>query len=117
MIKFLAIGGGKTETNHQQHVTLRIVPHARTLRKAREQVKCMVIDKASPFRIRNYLQLWCAWWARTSDTWQYQEIITRFIDACYDIRIAASAEGLLQKLKASRMSVLGDGLAGLLAAS
>ena len=110
-------GGGKTELHHKSHVPLRMIPHARTLRKAREQIKCMVLDGLSTQRIRNYLQLWCAWWARTSDTWQYQEIITRFIDACYDIRIAAYAEGLLQKLKASRTSALGDGLAGLLSAS
>lgn len=39
----------------------RIVPHSRTLRKAREQVKYMVFDGVSPRRIRNYLHQWVTW--------------------------------------------------------
>ena len=39
--------GGVTLDEQQQHAPLRIVPHARTLRKARDQVKYMVIDAVS----------------------------------------------------------------------
>jgi hypothetical protein len=58
--------GGKRPSNYQMHEPVRIVPHPRTLRKAREQVKSMVIDEASPRRIRNYLHRWVIWWAMTS---------------------------------------------------
>jgi hypothetical protein len=55
------MGGGNRLKNYQTHEPTHIVPHPRTLRKAREQVKYMVIDEVSPRRIRNYLQRWAAW--------------------------------------------------------
>jgi hypothetical protein len=85
------MGGGKTVLHHQSHVTLRMVPHARTLRKAREQIKWMVIDGASPRRIKNYLHLWARWWANTSDTWHYLEILQQFIDVCWDQTVTTFA--------------------------
>ena len=42
-------------TDHQEPAVDRIVPHARTLRKARENVKAMVNSGVSPCRIRRYL--------------------------------------------------------------
>ena len=39
----------------------RIVPHPRTLRKARENVKAMVNSGVSPCRIRSYLHRWSTW--------------------------------------------------------
>ena len=41
-----------------------ILPHARTLRKAREQIKCMVTDGISAHCIRNYLHRWALWWCK-----------------------------------------------------
>ena len=41
---------------------MQLVPHGRTLRKAREQVKLMVIDGVSPLRISSYLNRWAMWW-------------------------------------------------------
>jgi hypothetical protein len=75
----------------------RIVPHARTLRKAREQVKWMVKDGVSPRRIRNYLHRWCAWWVRTAENWLYQDLILWFLSTCWDEQTAVYATGLLHQ--------------------
>ena len=82
--------------HHQSHVTLRMIPHARTLRKAREQVRCMVIDGLSARRIKNYLHLWARWWANASDTWIYHGILQWFVDACWDTGPAVYAAGLIK---------------------
>jgi hypothetical protein len=74
----------------------RIVPHPRTLRKAREQVKQMVNDGVSPRRIRNYLHYWAFWWVRTSQSWDYQRVLEWFLNECWDFMPAAYAAGLLQ---------------------
>jgi hypothetical protein len=66
------------------------------LRKAREQVKCMVIDGTSSRRIRNYLNRWVAWWQNTSDTWAYQELLQRFIDVCWNERVTTYAACLYE---------------------
>lgn len=76
-------GGGKTESEHQKREQVCIVPHPRTLRKAREQVRVMVLDGLSAQRIRSYLHRWVAWWATTSNTWQYQELLQWFMDVCW----------------------------------
>src|SRR3990167_3275004 len=78
------------------HHNQKSIAHVRTLRKAREQVKCMVIDGVYPFRIRNYRHLWTRWWATTSDTWHYLEILQQFIDACWDKTAATYATVLAQ---------------------
>lgn len=75
---------------------LRIVPHPRTLRKAREQIKYMVLDGASLQQIRNYLNRWVTWWVNTSETWQYSELLEQFISLCWDASLAAHAANLLQ---------------------
>jgi hypothetical protein len=85
------MGGGKTLSEHQKCEPISIVPHPRTLRKAREQVKYMVIDGTSSRRIRNYLHRWVMWWTTTSTTWQYQELLQRFIDVCWDSTAATYA--------------------------
>jgi RNA-directed DNA polymerase len=84
-------GGGVAISEHQQHEAMRIAPHPRTLRKAREQVKHRVIDEVSPRRIRSYLHRWVAWWQNTSNTWQYQELLQQFIDVCWNKHVAAYA--------------------------
>ena len=77
------------------HEPLSIVPHPRTLRKAREQVKYMVIDKVSPSKIRNYLYRLVTWWQNATRIWTYYELIHSFCKACFDITPAAYAAGLL----------------------
>lgn len=51
----LSGGGADISTNNQIPASDRMVPHPRTIRKAREQVKQMVIDGMSSQRIRSYL--------------------------------------------------------------
>ena len=91
--------GGETyvATEHQTPALGSIVPHPRTLRKAREQVKQMVIDGLSAQRIRCYLHLWSLWWVRTSGSWQYQELLEWFLRACWDLIPATYAAGLLPR--------------------
>ena len=69
-----------------------IVPHARTLRNAREQVRLMVIDGFSTPQIRRYLNAWLSWWVRTtSQSWNYQTVLSQFIQTCRDGRITEIA--------------------------
>ena len=90
------MGGGKTVSDHQKHELTRIVPHPRTLRKAREQVKQMVLDGTSSRRIRRYLNRFCAWWVNASDTWHYQEFLQWFLEVCWDKSAAEYATALSQ---------------------
>ena len=55
------MGGGKSIVTHQKHDALRIAPHPRTLRKAREQIRWMVTDEVSLPKIRNYFARWLRW--------------------------------------------------------
>ena len=73
----------------------RIVPHPRTLRKARENVKAMVNSGVSPCRIRIYLHRWSTWWVGTAQSWQYQKLLEWFLNVCWDLKPAAYAAGLL----------------------
>ena len=78
----------------------RIVPHPGALRKAREQLKQMVIDGVSPCRISSYLYRWSTWWVRTTESWDYQDLLGWFLNACWEPSPAASfAAGLLDKAK------------------
>ncbi|MFU7598282.1 hypothetical protein ACM9VS_05555 [Legionella pneumophila] len=88
------MGGGKSGSEHQACEPVRMVPHPRTLRKAREQVKYMVIDGSSAYRIRNYLHRWTMWWTNTSTTWQYQELLQHFINASWHEQATAYATAL-----------------------
>lgn len=74
-----------------------MVPHPRTLRKAREQVKQMVISEVSPRRIMSYLHRWALWWVRTTKDWQYQELLVWFLESCWEATPAAYAAELLQR--------------------
>jgi hypothetical protein len=83
-------------------VVLNIVPHPRTLRKARMHVQQMVTIGISTKRIRRYLHHFLLWWANTTKIWNYEELITWFCEACFDICPAAMAAGLLlQRVRAS----------------
>ncbi|MBX3710214.1 MAG: hypothetical protein KIT56_08705 [Gammaproteobacteria bacterium] len=75
---------------------IRIIPHARTLRKARIQVQQMVTIGLSTKRIRRYLQQFLLWWVKTIDSWTYQELVMWFVEACWDIYPVAHAAALLQ---------------------
>jgi len=89
--------GGKT-TEHLLPELNRIIPHPRTLRKAREQVNQMVINGVSLRRISSYLYRWSTWWAGTSECWDYQELLGWFFTACWESNPAAGfAAGLLLK--------------------
>ena len=90
------MGGGRAISNHQQYVPFQVVPHPRTLRKARENVKQMVADGISFRKIRRYLYRWAAWWQNTSDTWEYQELLQQFIDVCWHEATCNYAIGLKQ---------------------
>ncbi len=100
----LCNGGGKTVFPPQQ-VALRMIPHARTLRKAREQVKSMVTDGASPRHIRKYLARWIQWWNETVDDWSKTKLVQWFCRACFDVTPAAYAAGLLlRQIRESRIA-------------
>lgn len=78
----------------------RIVPHPRTLRKAREQVNQMVVTGLSARRISSYLHRWSSWWVGTSEHWTYQELLWWFFNSCWESNPAADfAAGLLHKAK------------------
>ena len=91
----LAIQGGRP-LDDQQSAPHRIVPHARTLRKARVQVQLMIADQFSTAFIKNYLHRWTKWWSITVDSWQYHILLQQFLDKCWDHNTAAYARSLLQ---------------------
>ena len=86
------MGGGVESLFAQQSqetlCTVHCFPHARTLRKAREQVKLMVADGASLCQIKNYLSRWGYWWVKTAGIWNYDELASQYISSCWDIRAA-----------------------------
>jgi len=87
--------GGVATSEHQVHEQIRITPHPRTLRKARERVRWMVNDGLSARQIKLYLHRFVLWWVNTTRTWNYEELIQWFCDACFDVTHAAFAAGLL----------------------
>lgn len=70
----LNIEGGISLLQNQSHGVLRMVPHLRTLRKARESVKSMVADGVSRPKIRRYLIRWLCWWVNSSGIWKHAEL-------------------------------------------
>jgi hypothetical protein len=104
----IALGGGKTINEQIQLIGVRIVPHARTLRKAREQVKIMVATGFSTRRIRSYLKKWALWWAITSETWNDEYLLQQFFKSCWDFRLGEFAADLLANTTSSRTSAVGD---------
>jgi hypothetical protein len=101
------MGGGKTTVEYQKHEQVRIVPHQRTLRKARMQVQLMVQTGFSTRRIRSYLHRFVLWWVNATRTWNYNELIRWFCKACFDITPAAYAAGLLLRdIKKSHNAVV-----------
>jgi len=68
---------------HKQPVALRITPHARTLRKARENLRLMIADQVSPAKIKRYFVQWARWWVKTANTWVFQSLVEEFIRTCW----------------------------------
>ena len=96
------MGGGKTAIHERQNaVEICITPHPRTLRNARIQVQQMVIIGFSTKHIRRYLHQFLLWWAKTIDSWSYQELITWFVEACRDICPAAHARAYCKATSAN----------------
>src|SRR3990167_3842550 len=89
--------GGKTFIAHQIQDASHIVPHPRTLRKAREQVKWMVNDGVSRPKIKRYLIRWLCWWVNTSGTWKHEELATTYIKSCWTLSAAENATAVLQR--------------------
>lgn len=101
-------GGGRMVSEHQ-NMGCRMVPHPRTLRKAREQVKAMVNDGVSLPRIRNYLHRFVLWWQKTSTEWSYQNILRTFVSTCKIPAPAGIAADLFRRAT-SQVGVLFQGL-------
>ena len=40
---------------------------------------------------------WVMWWLRTSESWQYQELLEWFLNVCWDCSPASIAAGLIQR--------------------
>lgn len=89
-----------------QHILLkqptRIIPHPRTIRKAREQVKAMVNDGISTQKISRYLHRFVLWWVKASQIWTYEELVDAFIQSCFEPLIAKPAYSLLPGMMQAR---------------
>ena len=100
-------GGVRPISNNQSHAPIRIVPHPRTLRKARTQVQLMVATGFSTRRIRSYLHRFVLWWVNTTRIWNYDELIKWFVDASFDINPKAFAVGrLIRRLRESHIAIV-----------
>lgn len=99
---YLSEWGGKMTIEHQRHEPISIVPHPRTIRKAREHVKVMVKDGVSLKKIHRYLHRFVIWWVVTSNIWTYEELLGLFIQTCWDPQLARIGYGLMQVWTESR---------------
>ena len=72
------------DNTNTECISNRIMPHPRTLRKARENVKHMVADSVSRKKIRSYLFRWLCWWATTSSIWERRTLLKWFTQSCRD---------------------------------
>lgn len=104
-------GNSSIVAGHTDSLHKNIVPHARTLRNAREQVKQMVINGISARRIRSYLSRWCSWWVKSSQSWQYKEVMEWFIQSCREAAAKDIATAILREtIKPSDSAILPVGL-------
>jgi hypothetical protein len=83
-------------SDHHYAESIRIKPHPRTIRNAREQVKALVASGLSAKKTKTYLKRWCTWWVKTSETWSIEALLSEFIEKCYEPPIAAIAESVRQ---------------------
>lgn len=89
-------GADFIQPSQDSSATFCVIPHARTLRKAREQVKMMVADDVSLPKIKKYLSRWVYWWVRTSSCWNYCELVNRYIHSCWNPTAKNMAIGFFQ---------------------
>lgn len=97
-------GGGRHVYEQQKHGLSCIELHARTFRKAREQIKCMVTDGSDTREIALYLHRFVIWWATTTVIWSYQDILHAFIQSTWSSQQVAIAYSLLLR----RQSTVSD---------
>ena len=64
--------------------SLKREPHARTFRKAREQVKSMMTFGFSTHEIATYLRQWSRWWVRSVPGWEMRKLLEEFEQRCLD---------------------------------
>ena len=89
-------GKDNAHNEHQQPNLLTLIPHTRTLRKAREQVKAMVNDGISFRRISSYLKRWAKWWwVQAGGIWTLHKVYCAFLLVCWDKTVAAHACGFI----------------------
>lgn len=87
--------GGSNQPLSSQGDAIRILPHPRTLRKARENVTWMVTHGVSHRKTKNYLHRFVLWWQKTAEVWQYIELLQWFIESCRAPQPKAVAAALL----------------------
>ena len=92
-------GGGKLNQRSPEEpkIALQQLPHARSFRHAREQVKWMINDGLSAKKIQTYLLRWARWWVRTVSTWQVLGLIQEFQERCFDNYLKKFVEALIQE--------------------
>jgi len=56
----------------------------------------MVANGFSDQEIRLYLKRWGTWWARNSEVWTYEHMLSCFASSCWDERVSLPANALLQ---------------------
>ena len=68
----------------------------------------------SPKAIKSFLggagRCWCSWWVRSSQSWQYQELLGWFLQVCRDFKVVKIAISLLQESNAPTLIDLQAGL-------
>ena len=55
-------------------------------------------------RIKYYLKRWAIWWIETAEIWDIEALLSWFIETCWQLPLAAIAEGLRQH---NRTTLLG----------
>jgi hypothetical protein len=56
----------------------------------------MVATGFSIRRIKHYLKRWAVWWVNTAESWDIEALLSWFINTCWQLPLAAIAEGLRQ---------------------
>lgn len=92
-------GGGSVNQplSGAPNIALQQAPHARTFRRAREQVKWMIEDGFSARVIQTYLLRWARWWVRTVKQWQVLALLNAFQAKCFDDYLKIFIEALIQE--------------------
>ena len=106
--------GGETLCAQTQSIPAgRMIPHPRTLRKARLQVKLMVNSGVSLRQAKRYLKQWLLWWTKTVDEWQPTDILQAFIDACRPHAVIERVIALAIQHQFTGLHSVADGVAWL----